>query len=79
MRWLELGPALARDAALLAIRFYRSFVSPFLPRSCRFYPSCSEYAAECVARFGLWRGGLRAARRLMRCHPWGGCGCDPVE
>lgn len=64
--------------AIGLIRLYQWTVSPLLPRSCRFAPSCSEYAAEAVARHGALAGGLLAARRLLRCHPWGGDGYDPV-
>ena len=60
------------------IRGYQLLVAPILPPSCRYYPSCSHYAAEAVARHGPWRGALLAARRLLRCHPWGGSGYDPV-
>jgi putative membrane protein insertion efficiency factor len=64
--------------AIGLIRIYQWTISPLLPRSCRFAPSCSEYAAEAVARHGVLAGGLLAARRLLRCHPWGGDGYDPV-
>ena len=60
------------------IRLYHIFVSPLLPPSCRFLPSCSEYAAEAVGRHGALRGTALALRRLARCHPWGGSGYDPV-
>jgi putative membrane protein insertion efficiency factor len=60
------------------IRAYQLLVAPILPQSCRSYPSCSHYAAEAVARHGPWRGCRLAARRLLRCHPWGGSGYDPV-
>jgi uncharacterized protein len=60
------------------IRAYQLLVAPILAPSCRYYPSCSHYAAEAVARYGAWRGSLLAARRLLRCHPWGGSGYDPV-
>jgi len=60
------------------IRAYQLFLAPILGPSCRYYPSCSHYAAEAVARHGPWRGSLLAARRLSRCHPWGGSGYDPV-
>jgi len=63
---------------LALIRFYRRGVSPLLPPSCRYTPSCSAYAEEAVARFGAVHGGWLAARRLLRCHPWGGSGYDPV-
>ena len=60
------------------IRGYQLVVAPILPPSCRYYPSCSHYAAEAVERHGVWRGLGLALRRLSRCHPWGGSGYDPV-
>ena len=61
-----------------AIRFYQRGISPFLPAACRFYPSCSEYALQAVQRFGVGRGGMLAARRLLRCQPFCKGGYDPV-
>lgn len=61
-----------------AVRAYRWFVSPLLPPSCRFHPSCSEYAEEALARHGALRGGWLAARRVCRCGPWNRGGFDPV-
>jgi putative membrane protein insertion efficiency factor len=61
-----------------AIRAYQLLISPAFPPSCRYYPSCSHYATDAVALHGPWRGSLLAARRLLRCHPWGGSGYDPV-
>ncbi len=60
------------------IRFYRSAVSPYTPPSCRYTPTCSAYALEAVQRHGAARGGWLALRRILRCHPWGGWGYDPV-
>lgn len=60
------------------IHLYRWLISPLLGPRCRFLPSCSAYALEALTRHGLWRGGRLAARRILRCHPWGGSGCDPV-
>lgn len=60
------------------IRFYQLLVSPLLLPSCRYLPSCSEYAREAIAGHGAGWGVLLAARRLLRCHPWGGSGYDPV-
>jgi hypothetical protein len=57
---------------------YRGLISPILPGSCRYRPTCSAYALDAVRRFGAVRGGLLAVRRLARCHPWGGFGYDPV-
>ena len=63
---------------LLMIRGYQAGISPFLPPACRYDPTCSEYAAEAIRRYGSRRGSWLAARRLLRCHPWGGSGYDPV-
>jgi putative membrane protein insertion efficiency factor len=63
---------------LLLIEGYRRFVSPLLPRACRFYPSCSAYAAEAIARYGAARGTALAVRRILRCHPFHPGGYDPV-
>ncbi|MEN9207491.1 MAG: membrane protein insertion efficiency factor YidD [Gloeomargarita sp. GMQP_bins_120] len=67
-----------KTLALLAIRAYQRWISPLKPPSCRFYPTCSVYAYEAVQRFGPWRGGWLALRRLLRCHPWSPGGYDPV-
>jgi len=61
-----------------ALHAYRWCLRPLLPPSCRFFPSCSEFAEEALARHGLWRGGWLAARRLCRCGPWHPGGHDPV-
>lgn len=60
------------------IRGYQLLIRPLLPPSCRFYPSCSHYAAEAVTRHGPWHGASLTLRRLLRCHPWGDSGYDPV-
>ncbi len=60
------------------IRAYQLLISPVLPPSCRFTPTCSAYAMEAVARHGAARGSWLAARRLCRCHPWNEGGWDPV-
>ena len=60
------------------LRFYRYAISPMLGRNCRFYPTCSEYAIEAVERHGALRGGLLAAKRVGRCHPFNPGGYDPV-
>lgn len=65
-------------ALQIAVRAYQFLVSPMLPPSCRFLPSCSEYAAEAIERHGPVRGVGLALHRLGRCHPWGGSGYDPV-
>ncbi len=60
------------------IRAYQLLISPLLLPSCRFEPSCSHYAQEAIATHGAARGTLLALLRLLRCHPWGGSGYDPV-
>ena len=63
---------------LALIRFYRAGISPLLPPACRYTPSCSAYAEEAVRRYGALKGSWLATRRLLRCHPFGGSGFDPV-
>lgn len=63
---------------LSVIRGYRRWLSPMLPPSCRFTPTCSAYAEQAVERHGALRGGWLAVRRLLRCHPFGRSGFDPV-
>jgi putative membrane protein insertion efficiency factor len=60
------------------IRAYQLLISPLLPPSCRFLPTCSDYAFEAVGRYGICRGLALMVWRLARCHPWGGSGYDPV-
>ncbi|HXK59134.1 MAG TPA: membrane protein insertion efficiency factor YidD [Acidobacteriota bacterium] len=60
------------------IRVYQKVISPFLPRACRFHPTCSEYMCQAVAKFGLAKGVWLGLRRLSRCHPWHPGGFDPV-
>ncbi len=67
-----------RTFILALIRAYRYFLSPWLGRHCRFWPSCSEYAEEAVRRHGPFRGSLLALGRIARCHPWNPGGSDPV-
>ena len=66
--WLTIG----------LVRLYQYGISPFTPVSCRYLPTCSEYALDAVRLHGPLRGGLMAFRRVSRCHPWGGHGYDPV-
>ncbi len=64
--------------ALVAIRGYQRFLSPLLPASCRFHPSCSQYMVEAIERHGLWRGCWLGMKRVARCHPLNEGGHDPV-
>lgn len=63
---------------IILIRFYQLVVSPWLPNSCRFFPSCSQYGIESFKRFGLIRGLILTTWRILRCNPWGKSGNDPV-
>lgn len=63
---------------LILLRAYQLGISPFLGQNCRFYPSCSTYAAEAIREYGAARGGWLAARRLCKCNPWHPGGLDPV-
>ncbi len=60
------------------VRLYQVVVSPLLPAQCRYAPSCSTYAIAAIERHGAGRGSWLALRRILRCHPWGGSGYDPV-
>ena len=67
-----------KTVALLIIRFYRRVISPLIPPSCRFEPSCSMYSYQAIEKFGLLRGGWLALKRVGRCHPFNPGGYDPV-
>jgi putative membrane protein insertion efficiency factor len=60
------------------IRFYQLFISPLTTPSCRYWPSCSAYGMTAIAHHGALKGGWLTLRRIVRCHPWGGWGFDPV-
>ena len=67
-----------RAAAVLFIRFYRYAISPLFPPSCRYVPTCSEYALIAFERYGFFKGFYLSAKRIGRCHPWHPGGYDPV-
>ena len=60
------------------IGFYRRFISPMIGPRCRFTPTCSAYGLEAIQKHGPWKGGWLTVKRLLRCHPFTPCGCDPV-
>ncbi|MBP6757355.1 MAG: membrane protein insertion efficiency factor YidD [Bacteroidia bacterium] len=64
---------------LAIIRFYQYAISPLLKPSCRFTPSCSQYGLDAVNKYGAFKGSWLTAKRILRCHPWGGSGYDPVK
>ena len=67
-----------KQVLLAMIRFYRKYISPTRPPCCRFTPTCSEYARQALIKHGPVVGLYLAIKRLLRCHPWGGSGYDPV-
>lgn len=77
-RLREASGRLAVKLMVLPIRFYQLAISPHTPAACRFAPTCSEYAVEALRRHGPLKGTLLAIKRILRCHPWGGSGYDPV-
>ena len=74
-----MGKSMAGDLVCMVIRGYQLAISPLLPPSCRFYPSCSAYAMQAITCYGLWRGLYMTGWRLLRCHPWHPGGWDPVR
>ncbi len=67
-----------RSFMILLIRFYQKCISPFLPNVCRYTPSCSEYFNQALQIHGIFKGFYLGCKRILRCHPWGGSGHDPV-
>ena len=63
---------------ILLVRFYQKFISPYNHSCCRFTPTCSQYALEALRKYGPLKGSWLAFKRIIRCHPWGGSGYDPV-
>jgi uncharacterized protein len=68
-----------RRLVILPIRLYQRLISPLLGEHCKYYPSCSEYAAQAIGDYGILRGLILAGWRLLRCNPWSHGGFDPVE
>jgi putative membrane protein insertion efficiency factor len=68
-----------RRVMVAPIRLYQRVISPMFGSRCKYYPSCSEYAAQAISRFGILRGLVLAGWRLLRCNPWSHGGFDPVE
>jgi len=63
---------------LLLIKIYQTILSPILPSTCRYSPTCSEYTKQSLIKFGLIKGGLISIKRIIKCNPWGGNGYDPI-
>lgn len=68
---------LPRLLLVAVVRIYQFVISPHIPSSCRYVPTCSEYSVEALRRYGAVRGSILTVHRLLRCHPWGGHGYDP--
>ena len=68
-----------KQAVIFLVRAYRLLLSPYLPPSCRYLPTCSQYAEEALDKYGVLKGGMIALKRISRCHPWGGSGYDPLH
>lgn len=71
--------ALVRGMATAPISLYRRFISPAIPRRCKYHPTCSSYATQSIREFGILRGLVLAGWRVVRCNPWSHGGYDPVE
>ncbi|MDF7676854.1 membrane protein insertion efficiency factor YidD [Neisseriaceae bacterium ESL0693] len=67
-----------KQLLLMLVRFYQYAISPLLPPRCRFTPTCSQYAVQALQKYGAFKGSWLAFKRICRCHPWGGCGHDPL-
>lgn len=63
---------------IFLVKFYQKFISPFIPKRCRFQPTCSQYMIEAIQEWGLLKGFYLGLKRLFKCHPWGKHGYDPV-
>lgn len=63
---------------ILLVKFYQRAISPYLPPSCRYTPTCSEYTIQALQKYGIIKGGWKALKRIVSCNPWGGHGHDPL-
>lgn len=61
------------------IKFYQYSISPLLPNSCRYTPTCSQYSIDAINKYGIFKGGWLGLKRILSCHPWGGSGYDPLK
>lgn len=70
--------SLFKKIAILFVKFYQYTIRPLLPNACRFTPSCSQYSVDAINKYGALKGSWLGFKRILRCHPWGGQGYDPV-
>ena len=75
----EFFPTIIKSLLIACIRFYQVCISPLFPPTCRYYPTCSQYAIEAIRRKGILLGTWMACKRILRCHPWHDGGYDPVK
>jgi len=68
-----------KKSIIYIITLYKKIISPFLPRTCRFYPTCSQYMIQAIEKYGLMKGMLKGCGRIIRCHPFNPGGYDPVK
>ena len=68
-----------KQIVIFLVRAYRLLLSPYLPPSCRYQPTCSQYAEEALDKYGTFKGLMLVLKRISRCHPWGGHGYDPLR
>ncbi len=67
-----------KKIAIACVKFYQYCIRPLLPNACRYTPSCSAYSIEAINKYGAFKGSFLGIKRILRCHPWGGHGYDPV-
>ena len=68
-----------RKIFVIPILLYQYLISPLIPISCRFNPTCSQYSKEAIIKHGIFKGLILSIKRIIKCHPWGGSGYDPVQ
>ncbi|RKD31373.1 membrane protein insertion efficiency factor YidD [Thermohalobacter berrensis] len=68
-----------KNLVIILIRLYQKLISPIKPRTCRFYPTCSEYSLKAITKYGILKGGLMSIKRIVKCNPFNPGGYDPVE
>ena len=68
-----------KKVLIFLIKVYKKYISPVLPKSCRFYPTCSEYAIDAIGKYGVFKGSIKSMYRILRCNPFNKGGYDPVK
>ena len=78
MKWLNFFQKFVQILFIGMVKFYKKAISPWLPIACRYQPTCSEYARQAIEIHGCFKGTYLTLKRLLKCHPWGKSGYDPV-